>query len=100
MFVASSVTYIRQGGILLPSLLTCTHSRDFIMFVASLVTYIHQGGILLLSLLTYTLLRDVVMFVASSVTYICQDGILLLSHSMAYAHLRGLGFVSNLHPSR
>ena len=49
MFVVSLITYIRQGKILLPSLLTYTHSRDFVMFVASLVTYICQGGILLLS---------------------------------------------------
>ena len=51
MFVASSVTYIRQDGILLLShfCLTYTHLRDFVMFVASLITYIRQGEILLLS---------------------------------------------------
>ena len=70
------------------------------MFVVSLITYIRQGRILLPSLLTYTHSRDFVMFVASLVTYICQGGILLLSHFMAYTHLRDLGFVSNLHPSR
>ena len=53
--------------------------RDFVMFVASLVTYICQGKILLLSLLTYTLSRDFVMFVALLVTYIRQGKILLLS---------------------
>ena len=58
------------------------------MPVASLVTYIRQGGILLLGLLTYTLLRDFVMLVASLVTYIRQGRILLLSNFMAYNRLR------------
>ena len=78
-FMISSVTYIRQSGILLLNLLTYTLSRDFVMLVASLVTYICQGKILLLSLLTYTLSKDFVIFVASSVTYIYQGGILLLN---------------------
>ena len=73
-----SVTYIRQGGILLLSPLASPLLRDFVMPVASLVTYIHQCGILLLSPLAYPLSRDFVMPVASLVTYIHQNGILLL----------------------
>ena len=52
MFVASSVIYVRQGGILLRShffFVTYTHLRDFVIFMDSSVTYICQGGILLLS---------------------------------------------------
>ena len=51
MFMTSSVTYIRQDGILLLShfCLTYTHLRDFVMFVASSITYIRQGEILLLN---------------------------------------------------
>ena len=60
--------------------------------MASSITYIRQGGILLLShfffvLLTYTYLKDFVKCMASSVTYIRQGGILLLSHFLFYLSL-------------
>ena len=72
------------------------------MFVASSVTYICQGGILLLShSYDLHQLRDLVIFMASSVTYIRQGGILLLSHSYDLHSFKGschfYGFVSNLH---
>ena len=63
--------------------LTYTHLRDFAKCMASSVTYIHQGGILLLShffvFLTYTHLRDFAKCMALSVTYNHQGRILLLS---------------------
>ena len=90
------------------SFVTYTHLRDLVMFVPSSVTYIRQGGILLLSLfsfVTYTHLRDLVMSVPSSVTYIRQGGILLLNLFFCDLHpFKGschfCGFVSNVHPSR
>ena len=59
------------------------------MPVASLVTYICQGGILLLShSMAYIHLRGFVMPVASLVTYIRQGGISLFSHFVAFTHYR------------
>ena len=78
--LASSITYICLGGILLLSqfFMTNTHLRDLVISLASSVTYIRLSGILLLShfLMTYTHLRDLVISLASSVTYIC------VSHKM------------------
>ena len=84
IIIWSSVTYIRQGGILLLSGLypLCGSSVTYIRqggilllcglypFCGSSVTYIRQGGILLLC--------GLYPFCGSSVTYIRQGGILLL----------------------
>ena len=59
--------------------MTYTHLRNLVILLASLVTYIHQGGILLLAqknFVTYTHLRDLVILLTSSVTYIYQGEIL------------------------
>ena len=56
--VVSSVTYIRQGGILLLGLLTYPLKR-FCLLVVSSVTYIRQGGILLLRLVIVLVARSI-----------------------------------------
>ena len=68
--------------------MTYTHLRDLVILMASSVTYIRLGKILLLSqfFMTYAHLRNLVIPMALSVTYIHLGGILLLSQFFYNLH--------------
>ena len=102
---ASSVIYIRLGGILSLSHFLVTYIRLMnLVTQASSVIYIRLGGILSLShfLVTYIHLRNLVTQV-SSLIYIRLGGISSLGHFFGDLHpfkeSCHLGFVNDLHSS-